>query len=55
MKHLYAFTACKSMVALLWKLLDEDKEKTKDNGDEAATANEVCLSEMLTHADLMDK
>ncbi len=42
------------MSALLWKLLDEYREETKDSGDEAATSKDVRLSELLTHADLMD-
>jgi len=36
------------MFALLWKLLDEYTEEMKDNGDDAATANDVRLSELLT-------
>ena len=55
MKHMHAFTACKSMVALPWKLLDEYMEDMKDIGDEVATSKNVRLSELLTHADLMDK
>jgi hypothetical protein len=42
------------MLALLWKLLDEYLEEMKDIGDEAATSKDVRLSELLTHADLMD-
>jgi hypothetical protein len=55
LKHLHALAACKSMFALLWKLLDEYMEEMKDSGDEAATSKDVRLSELLTHADLMDK
>jgi len=54
-KHLHSFTACKSMSALLWKLKDEYMEEMKDSGDVAATSKDVRLSELLTHADLMDK
>jgi hypothetical protein len=43
------------MSALLWKLLDEYMEEMKDIGDEAATSKDIRLSELLTHADLMDK
>ena len=53
-KHLHAFTACKSMFALLWRLLDEHMEDMKDSGDEDATNKDMKLSEMLTHNDLMD-
>ena len=55
MKHMHAFTACKSMFALLYELLDEYKEKMKGNGDEAATAKDDRVSELLTHADIMNK
>ena len=55
LKHLHAFMACKSMSALLWKLLDEYMEEMKDIGDEAATSKDIRLSELLTHADLTDK
>jgi hypothetical protein len=54
LKHVQAFTACKSMSALLWKLLDKYREEMKDNGEEAATSKDVRLSELLKHADLMD-
>jgi len=55
LKHLHAFTVCKSMFALLWKLLDEYMKEMKDSGDEAATSKNVRLSEWPSHADLMDK
>ena len=55
LKHMHAFTACKSMSVLMWKLLDEYREEMKDNCDEAATFKDVRLSELLTHAYLMDK
>jgi hypothetical protein len=36
LKHLHAFTACKSMSTLLLKLLDEYMGEMKDSSDEAA-------------------
>jgi hypothetical protein len=54
-KHLNAFTTCKSMFVLLWRLLDKHMENMQDNGDEDATAKDVKFSELLTHSDLMDK
>ena len=55
LKNMHAFPSCKSMSALIWKLLDEYMEEMKDNGDDAATASDVRLSEMRTHSDLMYK
>jgi hypothetical protein len=54
-KHLNAFTTCKSMSTLFWKLLEKHKEDMRDSGDADATAKDVKLSELFTHNDMMDK
>ena len=53
-KHLMAFTACKSMSAILWRLLDFHVEEADPN-DSTESNKEVRLSELLTHADLTNK
>jgi len=53
-KHSLAFTACKSMSAILWKLLDYHVAMSDPN-DAKKRSKEVRLSELLTHADLTDK
>ncbi len=53
-KHLLAFAACKSMSAILWRLLDYHAAMADPN-DAKERIKEVRLSELLTHADLTDK
>ena len=53
-KHLLAFTACKSMLAILWRLLDYHAAEA-DPKDLRDCSKEVRLSELLTHAELIDK
>jgi hypothetical protein len=53
-KQLLAFTACKSMSAILWRLLDYHAA-VADPNDTKEGSKEVRLSELLTHADLTDK
>jgi hypothetical protein len=54
-KHLHAFTTCKSMSALLWNFLDEYKGEMKNIGDDAGTSKDVRLSELVTYTDLIGK
>ena len=49
---LLAFTACESMSAILWKLLDYHATMADPN-DAKEGIKEVRLSELLTHADLI--
>ena len=53
-KHLLAFTACKSMSAILWRLLDYHV-RAADPDDEKESSKEVRLAELHTHADLIEK
>ncbi len=53
-KHLLALTACKSMSAIMWRLLDFHAAEADPN-DARESSKEVRLSELLTHADLADK
>ena len=53
-KHLLAFTACKSMSAILWKLLYYHVAMSDPN-DAKEGSKEVRLYELLTHANLIDK
>jgi hypothetical protein len=53
-KNMLAFTACKSMSAILWRLLDFHVAGADPN-DARDINKEVRLSELLTHADLTDK
>jgi hypothetical protein len=50
-KNLLAFTACKSMSAIFWRLLDFHVAEADPN-DAKESNKEVKLSELLTHADL---
>jgi len=52
-KHLMAFTACQTMWAILWRLLDFHVAEADPN-DAKESSKEVHLSELLTHADLTD-
>ena len=52
-KHLSAFTACKSMSAILWRLLDYHA-RAADPDDEKESSKEVRLAELHTHADLIE-
>jgi hypothetical protein len=54
--HLQAFTACKTMSAILWKLHDAFRiEAEAAGGSEADTAKDVALGELFTHSALMDR
>jgi len=53
-KHVLAFPTCKSMSAILWRLLDFHVAEA-DPDDVRERSKEVRLSELLTHVDLMDK
>ena len=55
-QHLHAFTACKSMSAILWKLHDAfQTEAESASGNEADIAKDVALGELFTNNALMDR
>ena len=55
-KHLQAFTACKSMSAILWKLHDAFRiEAEAAGGNPEDFAKDVALGELFTHSALMDR
>ena len=53
-KHLLAFTVCKSMSEILWRLLDAFRLSMASSRDAAATDKDVRLGELFTHKFLMD-
>jgi hypothetical protein len=55
-KHLQAFTACKSMFAILWKLHDAFRAEAEATcGIAEDIAKDVTLGELITHNALMDR
>ena len=55
-KHLHAFTACKSMSAILWKLHDAFRAKAElASGGAEDIAKDVALGELFTHSARMDR
>jgi hypothetical protein len=54
-KHLQAFTSCKSLSEILWRMLDAFRLSMANSGDMEAIEKDVRLGELYTHKALMDR
>jgi len=54
-KHLQAFTACKSLSEIVWRLLDAFRLSMASSGDPETTDKDVRMGELYTHKALIDR